>query len=89
MLFLLPADGSVKAFWMKGVSFPLDILFFDAREVLLGWYPSAQPFSLQSLPVPATTTIALEVAGGWAMRYRLNAGQRAVFANIPLMAGGG
>ena len=73
MLFVYP-DEKPRAFWMKNTLIPLDILFFDARGVLVGMQENARPFDLTPLPSGAPARFALEINGGLAKQFRITKG---------------
>ena len=73
MLFVYP-DEKPRAFWMKNTLIPLDILFFDARGVLVGMQENARPFDLTPLPSGAPARFVLEINGGLAKTLRITKG---------------
>ena len=66
MLFVYPEE-EILSFWMKNVSVPLDILFFDSSRNLVDWkkmYPyegDEEIYYHSQLPAK----FALELPGGW------------------------
>jgi uncharacterized protein len=76
MLFVYP-DHAVRTYWMKGVRFPLDIIWIDRGRVI-GVEANA--------PVPQGTTPlyssrrpadhVLEVPAGWSARHGVKRGDR-------------
>lgn len=66
MLFVLPQE-QVATFWMKGVSMPLDILFFDANARLVRAHTSVPPCTADPCPTYSsdhTARYVLELAAG-------------------------
>ncbi len=65
MLFVLKRNAPTS-FWMKGMRFPIDLLFFDKEGVLIRILPMLQPCDADCPlhSAPADTAYALEVKGG-------------------------
>jgi hypothetical protein len=76
MLFLLPDDS--PSFWMKGMRFPLDIVWIrDGRVVDVTADvppPDAQASSLPTYSPDRPADRALEVNAGWAARHGVERG---------------
>ena len=76
MLFLLPNDS--PAFWMKGMRFPLDIVWIkDGRVVDVTADvppPDGQSASLPTYSPGRPADRALEVNAGWAARHGVGRG---------------
>lgn len=71
MLFVYPYE-SILTFWMKNVSVPLDILFFDSDRNLVDAqtmypYKSEEDEKIYTSSKPAR--FALELPHGWIVRY--------------------
>jgi len=79
MLFLL--DSTVEQyFWMKGMEFPLDILFFDKENRLLEILPDLLPCEeCLKYKAPANTASALEINAGMAGALGIERGDVFVF----------
>jgi len=74
MLFVYP-DRQVRTFWMKGMRFPIDIIWI-ARGRITGVERDA-PVPVGSVPLYSSRVPAdhvLEVPAGWAGRHRAGAG---------------
>ena len=82
MLFVYP-DEKPRAFWMKNTLIPLDILFFDARGVLVGLQENARPFDLTPLPSGAPARFVLEINGGLAKTLRITKGAAMAHPVVP------
>ena len=81
MLFLLE-DNSAQFFWMKGMEFPLDILFFDKDRKLLEILPDLTPCEqCPKYKAPANTAYVLEINAGLAGDLGLKEGDSFVFEN--------
>lgn len=83
MLFDLGSPG-FRPFWMKGMRFPLDMLFLDADGVIVAIQGNLRPFdeALRSATTPYAWV--LEAPGGWARRRGVRVGQRVVAMIPPL-----
>jgi uncharacterized membrane protein (UPF0127 family) len=76
MLFVY-RDRAVRTYWMKGVRFPLDIIWIDRGRVT--GVEADVPVPRGQLPVYSSRTPAdrvLEVPGGWAARHGVGRGDR-------------
>ena len=66
IMFIYPEEKILR-FWMRDVSFPLDILFFDSNNVLIG-YETMQPGSPNSTQIYRSSKparYAIETKAGW------------------------
>ncbi len=81
----LPDDGGMLfdydppqsiAFWMKNTYLPLDIVFIDAKGVILNIAADTTPLSLQQLPSTGEARGVLEVKGGTTARFGIKPGDR-------------
>lgn len=63
MLFVYPQDKKV-AFWMKNVSFPIDIIFIDACGVIVKIHENAIPEDQSPIPSGKVIRAVLEIQGG-------------------------
>jgi uncharacterized membrane protein (UPF0127 family) len=81
MLFIL--DSSVKHFfWMQGMEFPIDILFFDEDKNLTEVLPNFMPCKIcLSHKAPVHTAYALEINAGLAEAFGIKTGDRFVYKN--------
>ncbi len=78
MLFLYP-DEAPRAFWMKNVAFPIDIVFFDANWQVVGLTERAPPCPGDPCPLHRSGAPArhvLELPAGTAERLGLGVGDR-------------
>jgi len=81
MLFVLDAHRH-NYFWMKGMKFPLDILFFDVDKRLTGFLPGLAPCEeCRIYEAPEGTAYALEINAGMAGKYGLEAGDVLVLSD--------
>ncbi len=88
MLFVFPAAGR-HSFWMKGMTFALDIIWIRDGQVVyvVADVPPPQPGTPDSeLPIytpPAAANYVLEVPAGFAARWGIQAGSRVVLHGVP------
>ena len=74
MLFVLDPDNP-SYFWMKGMNFPIDILFFDKDKRFLSAGESLQPcIRCTLLKPPAHAAYALEINAGLVKKLGIRAG---------------
>jgi uncharacterized membrane protein (UPF0127 family) len=74
MLFVLEA-GRHGAFWMKGMNFPLDLLYFDGQRRLIKILHGLQPCdTCPKYPTPDDAAYVLEVIAGTAEKYGITTG---------------
>jgi hypothetical protein len=82
MLFLFPTP-QIQTFWMKGMNFPLDILWIrEGRIVGISPHVPPPPRMLRMLPrysSPEPCDVVLEVRGGQAKRWGLAVGDSVRF----------
>lgn len=81
MLFLFPVEET-QTFWMKNTPIPLDMIFIDHDLRIVGIVEHAVPFSLESRSVGVPSQFVLEINGGLAKRYGIQAGDRVRFDGI-------
>lgn len=81
MLFVFPNE-SQRSFWMKNTLIPLDMIFIRSDKTVLGIVENAEPQTESSRSVPGASQYVLELIGGSAQRYRLEAGQSVKFATV-------
>jgi uncharacterized membrane protein (UPF0127 family) len=75
MLFVFPDRGQ-RAFWMKGMRFPIDIVWMD-RDRVTGVEPDVPVPVGDQLPLyrsPGPADRVLEVRAGWAARHGVERG---------------
>jgi len=81
MLFLLDSTLT-QFFWMKGMEFPIDILFFDKDNRLLEIMPDLPPCEeCVKYKAPANTASALEINAGMADALGIKIGDGFVFTD--------
>jgi uncharacterized membrane protein (UPF0127 family) len=80
MIFVLD-ETNEQFFWMKGMGFGLDILFFDKDRRLIEILPNLQPCDeCAKYKAPANTAYALEIKAGRANALGIKTGDIFVFA---------
>jgi uncharacterized membrane protein (UPF0127 family) len=67
---------SVWPFTMRGVSFPLDMIFVDGSGVVVGIVESAPPGGIGPYGIHTPSRWVLEANGGWARRHGVKIGDR-------------
>lgn len=73
MLFIFE-EGSNPTFWMKNMSFPIDIIWLDETQVV-GFEESAQPDNGETLyPSPKPIHYVLEVKSGYVRENNIQIG---------------
>ncbi|MEW6107714.1 MAG: DUF192 domain-containing protein [Nitrospirota bacterium] len=81
MLFILD-DNYVDVFWMKGMNFPIDILFFDRNRRLIDVFADLSPCSECPFIMPSRpAAYALEINAGMAEKYDIRIGDMFVLEN--------
>lgn len=81
MIFIFPVE-SQQSFWMKNTPIPLDMIFINRDHKIVGIVEQTTPFSLESRSVPAPSTYVLEIKGGLAKHYTIQAGDSVRFDGI-------
>ena len=80
MLFAFPTDN-FYAFWMKGMHFPLDIIWLSGEGLVVGLSSNLQPASYPATVLPPEPVrYVLEVNAGWAEQHNVQVGLRAAVA---------
>ena len=77
MLFDLGAPG-LRPFWMRGVTFPLDLIFLDRAGVVVGILENLPPGDATLRRASLPYSWVLEVVGGWSRRHGVRLGQQAL-----------
>ena len=85
MLFVFPTEEE-HSFWMRNTLIPLDMIFIDAKQSVVGIVENAPPRSLVSRTVGAHSKYVLEVPGGWCQKIGIRAGSRAMLEGIERIA---
>ena len=75
MLFVYDEAHPVS-FWMKNTLIPLDMVFADARGVVVSVHENAIPGDLTSIDSGAPTQYVLEINGGMAARLGIAEGSQ-------------
>ncbi len=87
MLFIYETDAT-PGFWMRGMLFPLDIIWIDGQGEVVGVSSDLSPAPGGSQPPlyypPGPIRYVLEVNAGLAEELRIGPGSRALFSGIPL-----
>ncbi len=81
MLFVFP-DARVQSFWMRNTLIPLDMLFLDAEQRIVGIIERAEPRTLSPRSVGKPGPYVLEVPGGWCQKVGIRPGSRVEFEGV-------
>ncbi len=84
MLFVYEVEGNY-AFWMKDTSIPLDMIFIDKAQRVVGVVERAQPHTTEPRSVSSPSRYILEVNGGWAEEHQVTIGDRVDFDPSPTL----
>ena len=84
MIFIFPSQA-VHTFWMKNTYLPLDMIFINSARIVIGVVANAEPLTLTSRSVNASSLFVLEVNAGFAARHQIQAGAAVTFSDIPLV----
>jgi len=74
MVFVFDEEGD-HPFWMKNTLISLDLIFIDGHGRITGIVERAQPLTLEPR-LGGPGRYVLEVAGGWAARHGVKAGDK-------------
>ena len=87
MLFIYQADV-IPGFWMRGMFFPLDIIWIDSNGMVAGVLPDLPPAQGEASPLlyypPGPIRYVLEINAGMAKELGIRAGSSATLLGIPL-----
>lgn len=76
MLFVFPSLGTY-GFWMKDMSFPIDIIWFDENQQIVDVWEGATPSSYPQIHSPLIQSkYVLEVSSGFYLKNHLKKGDR-------------
>ena len=64
MLFIFP-DEQNQSFWMRNTLIPLDLIFINKEQRIVGIVQQAEPRTLSPRTVNRPSRYVLEVPGGW------------------------
>src|SRR3989338_6592114 len=70
MLFIFP-DEQVRYFWMKNTEIPLDMIFLDSSQKIIGIVYNAKPKTLDLQSVYKPSKYVLEINAGQAKKTNL------------------
>ena len=91
MLFIYQADAT-PGFWMRGMLFPLDIVWIDSDGIVAGVLADLPPAQGESSPLlhypPRPIRYVLEINAGMAKELGIRAGSRTTLLGIPLVVEG-
>lgn len=81
MLFAFPYQV-VQSFWMVNTFIPLDMLFIDDANRVVGVVERAEPHTRSSRTVGIPSRYVLEVPGGWCEQQGIRAGAMVKFEGL-------
>ena len=81
MIFLMGAERPLT-FWMKNTYIPLDMIFLDAKRVVVGVVHNAEPLTLSPRRVDRPSSYVVEVPGGFAAKRGIDGGVKARFEEL-------
>lgn len=81
MLFLYSRETTVS-FWMKDVSFPLDIIFFNKAGSVVKIHKNALPYDLTPIQSEVPIIAVLELRGGTAKQDKIAIHDMADFSRL-------
>ena len=81
MIFVFP-DAAPRNFWMHNTPIPLDMIFADAKGMVLGIVANAEPFSDKLLGVEGNAEYVLEVNGGFCAKNGIKPGDKLDFSGF-------
>ena len=64
------------SFWMKNTFIPLDMIFLNKKNNVIGVVENAEPHTLISRTIGKQSYNAIEVNGGWIKKNNLNIGDK-------------
>jgi uncharacterized membrane protein (UPF0127 family) len=68
---------------MRNTLIPLDMIFINKAQKVVGIVENAVPHSLESRGVSKPCTYVLEVPGGWSQKIGLRPGSSVRLENLP------
>ncbi len=78
MLFIF-SDNSVRSFYMKNTTIPLDIIYIDESLKIVSFQKNAKPLDEKGLPSQVPAQYVLEVNAGLSGKWNLAAGDKIEF----------
>jgi len=81
MLFIFEGD-QVQAFTMKNTFIPLDMIFIDRSNRIVGLVENARPLTAGPYKVDAASRYVLELNASFCRRHNLSVGDTVGFQNI-------
>lgn len=81
MIFLMGPERPLT-FWMKNTYIPLDMIFLDAKRVVVGVVHNAEPLTLSPRRVDHPSAYVVEVPGGFAAKRGIDTGVKARFEDL-------
>jgi uncharacterized protein len=78
MLFVFEKEEE-HSFWMKNTPLPLDIIFIDTNQIVVGIVKGAHPFSEESVNVRLASKYVVELNSGVSDALKVSNGSKIVF----------
>jgi len=64
------------SFWMKNTFIPLDMIFLNKNDSVIGFVKNVEPHTLTSRTIGKPSYNAIEVNSGWVTRNNVNVGDK-------------
>lgn len=79
MIFIFPGS-IIPAFWMKEMNFALDIIWIDAKNIIIGIEKDVWPETFPKIFSPSSPVkYVLEVNAGWSDKNQISLGDKLEF----------
>ena len=78
MLFIF-SSSSKRSFWMKNTTIPLDMIFIDEHQTIVGIVENATPETTTARAVDSSSRYVLEVNGGFCQKHQVPVGSKVDF----------
>lgn len=67
------------SFWMKNTLIPLDMIFVDHKDIVVGVIENAVPNTLTPRQIQSSSCHVIETNGGWAKKNNVKKGTKIFF----------
>ncbi|MBI3180380.1 MAG: DUF192 domain-containing protein [Deltaproteobacteria bacterium] len=83
MVFVFPREEE-HVFWMRDTLIPLDMIFIDARLIVVGVVHEAEPLTDDPRTVGVPSRFVVEVNGGFAAEHGIATGVEVSMNGVPM-----